>query len=128
MKIYGVLDKSHTREMSWSKKRDLQKQIDVTLDAVEASVSRSHSTKEKSNTTHVQPKHITSSNLDTFINDGIVSISKCNGSQLKKPDISGALFTLRIQYSYTQTQCEDGARAVRVLQQTPVTYFKIWSD
>ena len=60
--------------MSWSKKRDLQKQIDVTLDAVEASVSRSHSTKEKSNTTHVQPKHITSSNLDTFINDGIVSI------------------------------------------------------
>ena len=77
MKIYGVLDKSHPREMSWSKKRDLQKQIDVTLDAVEASVSRSHSTKEKSNTTHVQPKHITSSNLDTFINDGIVSISKC---------------------------------------------------
>ena len=76
IKIHGVLDKSQTREMSWSKKRDLQKQIDVTLDAVEASVSRSHSTKEKSNTTHVQPKHITSSNLDTFINDGIVSISK----------------------------------------------------
>ena len=79
MKIHGVLDKSHTREMSWSKKRDLQKQIDVTLDAVEATVSRSHSTKEKSNTTHVQPKHITSSNLDTFINDGIVSqLSKSN--------------------------------------------------
>jgi len=76
MKIYGVLDKSHTREMSWSKKRDLQKQIDVTLDAVEASVSRSHSTKEKSNNTHVQPKHITSSNLETFINDGIVSFIK----------------------------------------------------
>ena len=38
-----------------------------------------------------------------------------NGSQLKNPDISGALYTLRIQYSYTQTQCEDGARDVRVL-------------
>jgi len=38
-----------------------------------------------------------------------------NGSQLKNPDISGALYTLRIQYSYTQTKCEDGARDVRVL-------------
>jgi len=47
--------------------------------------------------------------------------SKNNGSQLKNPDISGALYTLRIQYSYTQTQCEDGARDVRVLQLTPVT-------
>ena len=36
-----------------------------------------------------------------------------NGSQLKNPDISGALYTLRIQCSYTQTQCEDGARDVR---------------
>ena len=33
----------------------------------------------------------------------------CNGSQLKNPDISGALYTLRIQYWYTQAQCEDGA-------------------
>ena len=38
-----------------------------------------------------------------------------NGSQLKNPDISGALYTLRIQYSYAGTQCEDGARGVRVL-------------
>ena len=38
-----------------------------------------------------------------------------NGSQLKNPDISGAPYTLRIQYSYTQTQCEDGARDARVL-------------
>ena len=44
-----------------------------------------------------------------------------NGSPLKNPDISGALYTLRIQYSYTQTQCEDGARDARVLQLTPVT-------
>ena len=28
------------------------------------------------------------------------------------PDISGALYTLRIQYKYTQTQFEDGARDV----------------
>ena len=38
-----------------------------------------------------------------------------NGSQLKNPDISGAPYTLRIQYSYTQSQCEDGARDVRLL-------------
>ena len=38
-----------------------------------------------------------------------------NGSQLKNPGISGALYTLRIQYSYTQTQWEGGARDVRVL-------------
>ena len=38
-----------------------------------------------------------------------------NGSQLKNPGISGALYILRIQYSYTQTQCEDGARDVRIL-------------
>ena len=31
------------------------------------------------------------------------------------PDIFGALYTLRIEYQYTQTQCEDGARDVRVL-------------
>ena len=47
---------------------------------------------------------------------------KINGSQLKNPDISGALHTLRIQYLYTQTQCEDGARDVRVLKLTPVTF------
>ena len=39
----------------------------------------------------------------------------CKESQLKNRDISGALYTLRIQYSYTQTQCEDGARDVMVL-------------
>ena len=39
----------------------------------------------------------------------------CNGSQLKNPDISGALLTLKIKYWYTQTQCEDGARDVRAL-------------
>ena len=45
---------------------------------------------------------------------------KTNGSQFKNPDLSGALHTLRIQYSYIQTQCEDGARDVRVLKLTPV--------
>ena len=28
-------------------------------------------------------------------------VAETNGSQLKNPDISGALYTLRIQYSYT---------------------------
>ena len=41
------------------------------------------------------------------------------------PDISGALYTLRIQYWYTQTQFEDGARDVRVLQLTPVNLYDI---
>ena len=52
----------------------------------------------------------------------MTSVTKCNGSQLKNPDISGVLYTLRIQYSYTQTQCEDGARDVRVLKLTPVIF------
>ena len=38
-----------------------------------------------------------------------------NLGQLKNSDISGALYTLRIQYKYTQSQCEDGAKDVRVL-------------
>ena len=38
-----------------------------------------------------------------------------NRDQLKNPDIFGALYTSRIQYKYTQTQCADGARDVRVL-------------
>ena len=29
-----------------------------------------------------------------------------------KTDITGALFTLRIQYEYTQTQCQEGAKDV----------------
>ena len=48
------------------------------------------------------------------------NMGHCNGSQLKNPDICGALFTLRIQYSYTQTQFEDGARDDSALQLTPV--------
>ena len=39
--------------------------------------------------------------------------------QLKNPAISGALFTLRLRYKYTQTQCEEGARDFRILQLTP---------
>ena len=43
-----------------------------------------------------------------------------NGSQLKNPDISEALYTLQIQYSYSRTQCEDGDRDFRVLKLTSV--------
>ena len=48
-------------------------------------------------------------------NDLISFLNEHNGSQLKNPDISSALYTLRIQHLYTQTQCEDGARDVRIL-------------
>ena len=37
-----------------------------------------------------------------------------NGSQSMNPDIFGALYTLKIQYLYTQTRYEDGARDVWV--------------
>ena len=37
-----------------------------------------------------------------------------------KLKISGALYTLRIQYQNTQTECENCARDVRVLKLTPV--------
>ena len=47
-----------------------------------------------------------------------------NGSQLKNLDISGALYTLGIQYKYTQTQREDGARDFRLLKFTPVIWLK----
>ena len=50
-----------------------------------------------------------------------------NGSQLKNPDIFGALYTLRIQY-YTQTQCEDGARDVRVFLLNLVTSVALNKD
>ena len=44
--------------------------------------------------------------LGTFIT------AQCKVSLLINADIPGAPFTLRIQYEYTQTQCEEGARQV----------------
>ena len=38
-----------------------------------------------------------------------------NGSQLKNPDISGAIFTLSLSLLILNSQCVDGARGVRVL-------------
>ena len=52
-------------------------------------------------------------NPDLFISTSISPRLTNNGSHLKNPDISDALYTLKIQFSYTQ--CEDGARDVRVL-------------
>ena len=48
-----------------------------------------------------------------------------NRGQLKNSDISSALYTLRIHYQYTQTQCEDGTRDVRVLELIAVSYKQI---
>ena len=47
-----------------------------------------------------------------------------NRGQLKNHDIFGALYTSRIQYNYTQAQCEDGARDIRVILLTPVISIK----
>ena len=38
-----------------------------------------------------------------------------NGSQLKKSDISGAIFTLNLSILMLNSQCAEGARDVRVL-------------
>ena len=54
--------------------------------------------------------------INYFLNNRLGNYeTHVNRSQLKNPDISGTIYTLRIQYSFTQTQCEDGARDVRVL-------------
>ena len=45
-----------------------------------------------------------------------------NGSQLKKPDISGAIFTLSLSIRILNSQCVEGARDVRVILLTPVTF------
>ena len=41
------------------------------------------------------------------------SIKRLNAIQ-KNVDISGALFLLRIQFKFTQTQCEEGTRDVNI--------------
>ena len=38
-----------------------------------------------------------------------------NGSQLKNPDISGAIFTLSLSIRVLNSQCVEGARDARVL-------------
>ena len=50
----------------------------------------------------------------------LLQVKIVNESVLKNPEISGALYTLGIQYLYTQIQCEDGARDFRVLYYTLV--------
>ena len=50
-----------------------------------------------------------------------VGFEPVNGSQLKNPDISGAIFTSSLSIRILNSQCEDGARDVRVLLLTPVT-------
>ena len=42
-------------------------------------------------------------------------VFECKISLANNADISGALFTLRIQYEYTQTQCKEGARYVNIV-------------
>ena len=43
------------------------------------------------------------------------NLSINNGSQLKNPDISGAIFTLSLSIRILNSQCVEGARDVRIL-------------
>ena len=43
-----------------------------------------------------------------------IKITICNGSQLKDPDISGAIFTLSLSIQILNSQCVEGARDVMV--------------
>ena len=51
---------------------------------------------------------------------------KCNGSQLKNPYISGAIFTLNLSKLILNSKCVEGARDVRVLRKTPIINWKIF--
>ena len=46
---------------------------------------------------------------------GEQQIRNCNGSQLKNPDISGAIFTLSLSKRVLNSQCVEGTRGVRVI-------------
>ena len=48
-----------------------------------------------------------------------------SGSQLKNPDISGAIFTWSLSILILNSKFIEGARDVRVLQLTPITSMKI---
>jgi len=54
--------------------------------------------------------------------------SRSNGSQLKNPDISGAILTLSLSILILNCQCVEGARDVRVLQLTPIMSDPTLSD
>ena len=45
-----------------------------------------------------------------------VNVTEANGSQLKNPDISGAIFALGSSKLILNSQCVEGARDVRVLE------------
>ena len=45
-----------------------------------------------------------------------------NGSVLKNPEISGAIFTLNLSILILNSQCVKGARDFRVLEYTPVIF------
>ena len=49
------------------------------------------------------------------LNDRFQVRSKNNGSVLKNPEISGAIFTLNLSIQILNSQCVEGARDVRVL-------------
>ena len=58
-----------------------------------------------------------------------VLVTRCNkpnnGSQLKKPDISGAMFTLSLSVLILNSQCVEGTKYARVLLLAPITWWKL---
>ena len=45
-----------------------------------------------------------------------------NGSQLKNPDISGAIFILSLSILIQHSECVEGAKYVRVISLTPIIF------
>ena len=64
---------------------------------------------------YLRYKYLNLKNIPDFVLIWTLFQYSYNRGPLKNLDISGDFYTLRIQYEYTQTQCEDGARDVRVL-------------
>ena len=54
-----------------------------------------------------------------------MSVGNNNESQLKNPDLSGAIFTLSLSILILNSQCVEGARDVRVIKVSPITKISI---
>ena len=64
-------------------------------------------------------KNVTEADVSQKLIDRLIST---NGSQSKNPDISDAIFTLSLSILILNSQCVEGARDVRVLKLTPITF------
>ena len=65
--------------------------------------------------------HVESHNLPMFI--GYFNCTICNLWDLNIVDIFDKLFILRIEYEYTETNCEEGARDVNNISVSVITTY-----